>query len=183
MRYKKLRERYTKDKSVDEQFHISFSDLFAGMIGVIMIFIVYFYSSVALSNKLNIKPTFEEAMERNITRIQNGADGYYQSIYSYEDHITIAELKKDIPLAEIENSIVLQNYLKGLYADGKGQMLSVVGGGNHLSVKKLYRVLYRLSKKNERMIYFAEMYGHKNCEFILNKTKKEECLNNWGAGK
>ena len=166
---------------MDEQFHVSFSDLFAGMIGVIMIFIVYFYSSVAMSNKLNVKPTFEEAMESNITRIQNGTDGYYESIYSYEDHIYIATLKQNIPLREIENSIVLQNYLKRLYANGKGKMLSVIGSGNHLSVKKLYRVLYRLSKKNERMIHFAEMYQHKNCEFILNKKKKEECLNGWGV--
>ena len=80
MRYKKLREKYTKDKNMDEQFHIFFSDLFAGMIGVIMIFIVYFYTSVAISNKLNVKPTFEEAMQSNITRIQNGTDGYYESL-------------------------------------------------------------------------------------------------------
>jgi len=165
---------------MDEQFHVSFSDLFAGMIGVIMIFIVYFYSSVAMSNKLNVKPTFEEAMESNITRIQNGIDGDYELIYSFENHIYIATLKQNIPLREIENSIVLQNYLKRLYANGD-KLLSVIGSGNHLSVKKLYRVLYRLSKKNERMIDFAEMYRHKNCEFILNKKKKEECLNEWGA--
>ena len=181
MRYKKLREKYTKEKNMDEQFHISFSDLFAGMIGVIMIFIVYFYTSVAISNKLNVKPTFEEAMQSNITRIQNGTDGYYESIYCYENHITITEFKRDIPLNEIEDSIWLQNYLKGLYADGKGKMLSVIGSGNHLSVKKLYRVLYRLSKKNKRMMYGAEMYRHENCEFILNKKEKEECLKKWGT--
>jgi hypothetical protein len=178
MRYKKLRKRYQQHQQ-DEQFHISFSDLFAGMIGVIMIFIVYFYSSVAMSNKLNVKPTFEEAMESNITRIQNGADSYYESIYFYEDHITIAKFKKEIPLNEIENSIWLQSYLKSLYADGKGQLLSVIGSGNHLSIKKFTRVLYRLSKKNERMIHSAEMYQHKNCEFVLNKKEKEECLRKW----
>ncbi|HIP11465.1 MAG TPA: hypothetical protein EYG73_01975 [Arcobacter sp.] len=182
MRYKKLRERYTRDKNMDEQFHISFSDLFAGMIGVIMIFIVYFYSSVAMSNKLNVKPTFEEAMESNITRIQNGADSYYESIYFYEDYISIAKFKKKIPLNEIEDSIWLQNYLKGLYAD-KGEVLAVIGSGNHLSYTKFNGVLYKLSKKNKRMLSKGAMYRHENCEFILNKKEKEECLKKWGAGQ
>lgn len=180
MRYKKLRERYTRDKNMDEQFHISFSDLFAGMIGVIMIFIVYFYSSVAMSNKLNVKPTFEEAMESNITRIQNGSDSYYESIYFYEDHITIAKFKKEISLKEIENSIWLQNYLKGLYAD-KGKVLAVIGSGNHLSYIKFNSVIYRLSKQDKRMISKGAMYQHENCEFILNKKEKEDCLKEWGV--
>jgi len=180
MRYKKLREKYTKDKNMDEQFHISFSDLFAGMIGVIMIFIVYFYTSVAISNKLNVKPTFEEAMQSNITRIQNGTDGYYESIYCYENHITITKFKRDIPLNEIEDSIWLQNYLKRLYTD-KGEVLAFIGSGNHLSYVKFNRLLYKLSKKNKRMIHKGAIYWHENCEFVLNKKEKEACLKKWGA--
>jgi hypothetical protein len=169
------RRRRDRQFQEDEQFHIAFSDLFAGMIGVTMIFVIFFFSTAPLTQFL-VKKTipFSNVLSRYITRVKY-LGGFAETIYCNVDHILVPGLnRKRIEYDNIMTDNELKQYLRKLYLEEKGKVLLMTNSASYSTEDSVKDLLYEMGREDERFLHFKRLFIHKNLDFILDEDLKRE---------
>lgn len=179
--------RRSRPDQQDEQLHLALGDLFASMVGVIMLFVLYLLILTPGRTLIQkSKKPFNEWVAGEIVIVESLAGGYAEAVYVNPDHLLVPQLgNKEIPVDEIMTDKELEEYLRRLYIgpnghDGGGQALMMLSSGSYQTQKKLEDLLYRLGREDERFLYYQMLFIHDNLDFILDEELKQQYRQEWG---
>lgn len=163
-----------------DQFHLAFSDLFAGMVGVTMLFVLYFFTSLAVTRFLTANQTFTEVVSERMQTFKHAFGNMSESILCEPGGIRVPKLGGHlIPTEQIAGDPELLEYIKAVYqADRRAAFLIYSGGyGAYDAVEQL---LYGLARVDTRYMHFDLMLIHENLDFVISDERRDEIRREWG---
>ena len=166
--------------SQHEQFHLSFSDLFAGMVGVIMLFVLYFFTTVAVTRSLTSSQTFSQVMANQVHVLKHWNGDLSEAIYCNPDGIIVPGLDgRFIPTDSIAEDAEFNDYLRAVYGRDR-KVAFLVSSGGYGAEGAVYNILYELSRSDIRFSEFFQLWIHENLDFVITDQKKAEIKREWG---
>lgn len=157
----------------DEQLMLSLSDLFAGMIGVTMIFVLFFFGQAIPKRFLARQATFSDIMAKHVTRIDYPSGDFAEAIYVNKGSIRVVGLRDlEISAGEINISRELRDYLSDLYLNRGGRVLTVLSSDSLETGVKLHDLRYELGRQDERFLHAVYLYIHPNLDFVIDEETK-----------
>ena len=166
--------RYCPNTEVD-QFYLAFSDLFAGMIGVVMIIMVFFFTSLDSPRWILGATRLTDVMVENVTTVVYSNGDFNEAIYTNDDHIIVTGMSgKRIPSMRIRADLEFREYLSDLYLRRGGRVLIVIGNSTYLVDEELRSLFLELAETNRKFLYADVIFMHDNFDYVLDEDLKEE---------
>jgi len=161
------RDKRIKNLKRDNSPFISMGDLFASMVGIMMLVLLFLMTNKEVLSAVTWGRVYK-TLEKGYLAKMEYKGVLTESIICDFDSLTIASLDYKIPLKSIATDNKLREFLNKIYTNG-GRITQVIHSGGNDSLRMLGVVMREL-----KYYKVFELRTHENLDYVKDKKVREQ---------